>query len=74
MTRWEPSPVAEDESQDTPRLAPGERVKHPRFGSGTIVELSGTGRDTKVTVDFDDDEVGRKRLVVAFAGLQPGLE
>jgi ATP-dependent DNA helicase UvrD/PcrA len=74
VTRWEPSPVDEDESQDTPRFAPGERVKHPRFGGGTIVDLSGAGRDTKVTVDFDDEEVGRKRLVVAFAGLQAGLE
>jgi DNA helicase-2/ATP-dependent DNA helicase PcrA len=64
---------ADDESQDTPAFFAGERVKHPRFGSGTIAELAGVGRDAKVTVDFDDSEVGRKRLVVAFAGLERGL-
>jgi DNA helicase-2/ATP-dependent DNA helicase PcrA len=59
-------------SQDAPRFVKSERVKHPRFGSGTIVELSGFGRETKVTVDFDDETVGRKRLVVRFAGLERG--
>jgi len=57
-------------SQDAPRFVKGERVKHARFGSGTIAELSGVGRDTKVTIDFDDESVGRKRLVVAYAGLE----
>jgi DNA helicase-2/ATP-dependent DNA helicase PcrA len=59
-----------DESQDAPRYVKGERVRHARFGAGTIAELSGTGRETKVTVDFDDEAIGRKRLVVAYAGLE----
>jgi DNA helicase-2/ATP-dependent DNA helicase PcrA len=59
-----------DASQDAPRFVKGERVRHARFGSGTIAELSGTGRDTKVTIDFDDEAVGRKRLVIAYAGLE----
>ncbi len=62
----------EDASQDLPRFVAGERVQHARFGSGTIAEVNGTGKDAKVTVDFDDEEVGRKRLVIAFAGLQRG--
>jgi DNA helicase-2/ATP-dependent DNA helicase PcrA len=57
-------------SQDAPRFVKGERVRHARFGSGTIAELSGVGRDTKVTIDFDDESVGRKRLVVAYAALE----
>ncbi len=61
-------------SQDSPRFVKGERVRHGRFGSGTISELSGVGRDTKVTVDFDDESVGRKRLVVAYAGLERGWD
>ncbi|GAC1685235.1 MAG: UvrD-helicase domain-containing protein [Gemmatimonadaceae bacterium] len=61
-------------SQDAPRFVKGERVRHGRFGSGTIAELTGVGRDTKVTVDFDDEAVGRKRLVVAYAGLERGWE
>ena len=70
-SRWDPDI---DASQDAPRFVKGERVKHPRFGSGTVMELSGTGRETKVTVDFDDEEVGRKRLVVAYAGLERDWE
>ena len=61
-------------SQDAPRFVKGERVRHARFGSGTVLELNGTGRDTKVTIDFDDEAVGRKRLVIAYAGLERGLE
>ncbi len=57
-------------SQDAPRFVKGERVRHSRFGAGTIAELTGTGRDMKVTVDFDDDTIGRKRLVVQYAGLE----
>jgi len=70
-----PSFAAEEEgSQDLPNFVKGERVKHSRFGSGTISDVSGSGKDAKVTVDFDDEEVGRKRLVIAFAGLQRGYD
>ncbi|MGH7580562.1 MAG: hypothetical protein ACREM9_10355, partial [Gemmatimonadales bacterium] len=57
-------------SQDTPRYVKGERVRHRRFGSGTIRGLSGVGRDLKVSVAFDDEEVGEKQLLVAYAGLE----
>jgi DNA helicase-2/ATP-dependent DNA helicase PcrA len=60
----------EEASQDTPRYVKGERVKHRRFGSGTIRGLTGTGRDLKVSVAFDDEEIGTKQLLVAFAGLE----
>ena len=61
---------AEEASQDTPRYVKGERVRHRRFGSGTIQGLMGTGRDLKVSVAFDDEEVGVKQLLVAYAGLE----
>jgi DNA helicase-2/ATP-dependent DNA helicase PcrA len=61
---------AEETSQDTPRYVKGERVRHRRFGSGTIQGLTGTGRDLKVSVSFDDEEVGVKQLLVAYAGLE----
>jgi DNA helicase-2/ATP-dependent DNA helicase PcrA len=64
----------EDASQDLPSFVKGERVSHARFGSGTIAEISGSGKDAKVTVDFDDESVGRKRLVIAFAGLERGFD
>ncbi len=64
----------EDESQDTPMFTIGERVRHAKFGSGTIAELTGSGRDAKVRIDFDDEEIGRKTLVVAQAKLERGWE
>jgi DNA helicase-2/ATP-dependent DNA helicase PcrA len=64
--------AAEDESQDEALYAPGSRVKHAKFGSGTIAEVTGTGRDAKVKIDFDDEAVGRKTLVVAVARLARG--
>ena len=63
-------PSEEESSQDTPRYVKGERVRHRRFGSGTIQGLTGTGRDLKVSVAFDDAEVGVKQLLVAYAGLE----
>ncbi|HEV8410643.1 MAG TPA: 3'-5' exonuclease, partial [Gemmatimonadaceae bacterium] len=77
---WQRNPAREravhmDEmSQDVPAFIQGERVKHKTFGSGTISAMAGAGRDAKVTVDFDDENVGRKRLVVAFAGLERGFD
>jgi DNA helicase II / ATP-dependent DNA helicase PcrA len=70
-TRPEGSRPAEEEaSQDSPRYVKGERVRHRRFGGGTIQGLMGTGRDLKVSVAFDDAEVGVKQLLVAYAGLE----
>jgi DNA helicase-2/ATP-dependent DNA helicase PcrA len=66
------SMAAEDESQDAPMFVAGARVKHRKFGSGTIAELAGSGRDAKVKVDFDDETVGRKTLVIAQANLERG--
>ena len=55
-------------------IALGARVKHRKFGTGTIAELAGSGRDAKVKVDFDDESVGRKTLVIAQANLERGDE
>ena len=61
---------APEVSQDAPRYVKGERVRHRRFGSGTIQGLTGAGRDLKVSVKFDDEEHGVKQLLVAYAGLE----
>jgi DNA helicase-2/ATP-dependent DNA helicase PcrA len=63
-------PAPEDESQDAARVAVGARVRHARFGTGTVAEVVGNGRDAKVRIDFDDAEVGRKTLVLAQARLE----
>jgi DNA helicase-2/ATP-dependent DNA helicase PcrA len=64
------APDESEASQDAPVLAVGARVRHAKFGGGTIAELSGSGRDAKVKVDFDDAAIGRKTLVVAQARLE----
>ena len=74
VTGYAPSVAVEDESQDAPRFSIGARVKHRKFGSGTIAELSGSGRDAKVKIDFDDETIGRKTLVIAQANLERGDE
>ncbi len=62
------------ENQDAPRFIKGERVRHRLFGSGAILGLSGTGKDLKVAVAFDDPEIGTKQLLVAVAGLERDWE
>jgi DNA helicase-2/ATP-dependent DNA helicase PcrA len=52
----------------------GERVKHARFGAGTIAELSGQGPQAKARIDFDDESIGRKTLMLAQANLERGWE
>jgi DNA helicase-2/ATP-dependent DNA helicase PcrA len=71
---WEAAPAAEEPSQDAPRYVKGERVRHRRFGAGTITGLSGVGRDLKVSVAFDDEAIGTKQLLVAYAGLERDWE
>jgi DNA helicase-2/ATP-dependent DNA helicase PcrA len=57
-----------DLNQDLPRFVKGERVVHPTFGSGTVLEVSGFGPDLKVTVRFDS--VGQKKLLARYADLE----
>src|SRR6266702_1223213 len=57
-------------SQDAPRYATGERVRHRKFGGGVVRAVSGSGRELKVTVECDDQEIGTKQLLVAYAGLE----
>src|SRR6266550_1945659 len=52
------------------RYATGERVRHRKFGGGVVRAVSGSGRELKVTVEFDDPEIGTKQLLVAYAGLE----
>ncbi len=46
----------------------GDRVKHGKFGEGTVVMINDGGRDFEVTVEFDT--AGRKKMFASFAKLQ----
>jgi DNA helicase-2/ATP-dependent DNA helicase PcrA len=67
---WMPA----EESQDAPRYVQGERVRHRKFGGGVVRAVAGQGKGLKVTVEFDDQEIGTKQLLVAYAGLERDWE
>jgi DNA helicase-2/ATP-dependent DNA helicase PcrA len=67
---WMPA----EESQDAPRYVQGERVRHRKFGGGIVRAVAGQGKGLKVTVEFDDQEIGTKQLLVAYAGLERDWE
>ncbi|XKH02014.1 DNA helicase II [Marinobacter nauticus] len=45
----------------------GQRVRHPKFGEGIVMNCEGTGHHTRVQVNFDE---GAKWLVLAYAPLE----
>lgn len=47
---------------------PGDRVRHRKFGEGTVVSAKEMGRDWLVVVDFD--EVGRKNMMAAYSNFE----
>jgi len=51
-----------------PQYRTGQRVRHARFGEGTVIESKVTGNDEEVTVAFPGD--GIKRLAASFANLE----
>lgn len=46
----------------------GDRVRHVKFGEGTVIQIVEGGRDYEVTVDFDG--IGVKKMFAAFAKLK----
>ncbi len=50
-------------------LRKGQKVRHPMFGIGTVLQVEGRGDGQKVVVYFE--RAGRKKLVVRVAGLEP---
>jgi DNA helicase-2/ATP-dependent DNA helicase PcrA len=47
----------------------GQRVSHPKFGEGVVLNAEGQGSGARVQVNFE--QVGAKWLVVAYAKLSP---
>jgi len=47
---------------------PGQRVKHPKYGEGTVFKREGDGEDAKITVQFP--RFGLKKLVEKYAQLE----
>ena len=43
----------------------GERVMHPKFGRGTVLQISGSGKNARISVQFD--QTGVRELALAIA-------
>ena len=46
----------------------GDRVRHARFGVGSVLEIKDGKQDFEVTVEFD--ELGRRKMLAGFAKLE----
>ncbi len=66
-TSWYPS-LRPTEKAPVAEFRAGQRVRHPRFGEGIVIESRLQRDDEEVSVVFED--VGIKRLLVSFAGLK----
>ncbi|NLH48832.1 MAG: UvrD-helicase domain-containing protein [Myxococcales bacterium] len=49
------------------RLVPGCRIRHPQFGAGTLLTITGSGAMSRATVAFD--RYGTKTLILKYANL-----
>jgi ATP-dependent DNA helicase UvrD/PcrA len=47
---------------------PGQKVKHPKYGEGTVYQREGKGEEAKITVQFP--RFGLKKLVEKYAQLE----
>lgn len=60
-----PSTPSASSVPDPDGLAVGVRIRHDRFGEGTVTDISGDGDNRKIAVSFD--HVGQKHLLMKFA-------
>lgn len=59
--------VFDKRTDSAPDYVVGDRVRHIKFGEGTVADMINGGRDYAVTVDFDT--AGRKKMFAGFAKL-----
>jgi DNA helicase II / ATP-dependent DNA helicase PcrA len=57
-----------DEPTGKRGFRPGQKVKHPKYGEGTVFRREGDGEDAKITVQFP--RFGLKKLVEKYAQLE----
>lgn len=59
------SSVVTTHTADGRTVSNGMMIEHERFGIGKIVNLEGSGENTKATVEFQN--IGTKQLLLRFA-------
>jgi DNA helicase-2/ATP-dependent DNA helicase PcrA len=60
--------VVADAPKGKQGFRPGQKVKHPKYGEGTVSQREGDGEDAKITVQFP--RFGLKKLVEKYAQLE----
>jgi DNA helicase II / ATP-dependent DNA helicase PcrA len=62
------SKVPAEEPTGKRGFRPGQRVRHPKYGEGTVYQREGEGEEAKITVQFP--RFGLKKLVEKYAQLE----
>jgi DNA helicase-2/ATP-dependent DNA helicase PcrA len=60
--------ILPDEPTGKRGFRPGQKVKHPKYGEGTVYQREGDGEQAKITVQFP--RFGLKKLVERYAQLE----
>ncbi|MBB6213950.1 DNA helicase-2/ATP-dependent DNA helicase PcrA [Anaerosolibacter carboniphilus] len=60
-----PKPVNPENSGE---IKPGSKVKHDKFGIGTVITVKGSGEKAELTIAFDS--AGIKKLALGYAPIQ----
>jgi DNA helicase-2/ATP-dependent DNA helicase PcrA len=60
--------VAVEEPRGRKGFRPGQKVRHPKYGEGTVYQREGEGEEAKITVQFP--RFGLKKLVEKYAQLE----
>jgi DNA helicase-2/ATP-dependent DNA helicase PcrA len=60
--------VPVEEAKGKRGFRPGQKVKHPKYGEGTVYQREGEGEEAKITVQFP--RFGLKKLVEKYAQLE----
>jgi DNA helicase-2/ATP-dependent DNA helicase PcrA len=68
--KFSPPKLRAEEPKGKKGFRPGQKVKHPKYGEGTVYQREGDGEDAKITVQFP--RFGLKKLVEKYAQLERG--
>ncbi len=60
--------VPVEEPRGKKGFRPGQKVRHPKYGEGTVYQREGEGEEAKITVQFP--RFGLKKLVEKYAQLE----
>jgi DNA helicase-2/ATP-dependent DNA helicase PcrA len=67
-TQAKPRPAAPPGKKSAGKWTMGTRVRHPKYGNGTILRTEGDGDDMKLTISFMSH--GLKKLIAKYAELE----